>query len=160
MTAVQLDLFGEILAAEEESRTVTDAALAAERRCSETRASLTYLHHRTPAEERAQFERWVADVRDPADAAATTHEVRSRTAVARWSIAPIPGGWAQCVDYRLDGYSQGATPWRGPYPTRDLAEDVALARLIRTFGHPSNASGYPGVATVLRQLTRRAEALR
>lgn len=84
------------------------------------------------AEDVKRFQRWVAEVRDPATANADPEEViRAGKVTGTYRVAPIPGGWAWQADaWRHDG-TGGGTPWRGPLPDRAAAVAAALVEMRR-----------------------------
>jgi hypothetical protein len=98
----------------------------------------------------ADFERWVAEVRDPAEAADGHRvEVRRKKAIAYYVLAPIPNGWAMRRGCWFHDGTGAGTPWR-PYLTRDEAAEAGLNGLI---GDLRAAATDPAFAT-------QAEALR
>lgn len=77
-------------------------------------------------------ERWVAEVRDPAEAnAEPVVRLRAGREEATYRLAPIPGGWAWRADAGKADGSGGGTPWTGPVPTKADAREAALLAIVR-----------------------------
>ena len=83
---------------------------------------------------RFDYDAWCAEVRDPALAAPDKEVCEYRRGRARisYTLASIPKGWAWRGSFTFSDGSGGGAPWHGPYPTRQDAEQAAIAHLLST----------------------------
>ena len=77
------------------------------------------------------FNRWMVEVRDPADVAAMEPVMfRAAGARAEYRVAPIPAGWSYRHAIRYADGTGGGTPWQTPAPTKADAIDAAMRSLL------------------------------
>lgn len=78
-----------------------------------------------------EFDKWVAEVRDPADTAPhDTTTFRHGKSWASYTLAQIPSGWASRYSYEYRDGSGGGSPWK-PFPDQETARDAAIQSLLR-----------------------------
>ena len=97
----------------------------------------------------AEHKRWVAEVRDPAEAGKhVLFAFGTRDSTVRLEIAEVAGGWTWRGQFWNDrALTGGASPWCDPLPSRAAAEDAAYSYLRRDADRPG--APWPELAAAL-----------